>query len=100
MTSELIPDYPVLGDRNTRRFQAKLFSSCPSSLLYQSNPVGNFILPVGNFILPVGNFILPVGNFILPEHNQQYPVHPYSTVTDFARFLGWSTSHPLATAAG
>src|SRR6266566_3064569 len=58
MTSKLIPDYPVLGDRNTRRFQAKLFSSCPSSLLYQSNSVGNFILRVGNFILPVGNFIL------------------------------------------
>ena len=23
---------------------------------------------------------------------------PYSTVTDFAKFLGWSTLHPLSTA--
>ncbi len=31
-----------------------------------------------------------------PKLNTPYP--NYSTVTDFAKFLGWSTSVPLATA--
>ncbi|MFZ4679209.1 MAG: hypothetical protein ACOYLP_03485, partial [Flavobacterium sp.] len=30
--------------------------------------------------------------------NQIEPVETYSTVTDFAKFLGWSTLHPLMTA--
>jgi hypothetical protein len=30
--------------------------------------------------------------------NQIEPVEAYSTVTDFAKFLGWSTLHPLMTA--
>jgi hypothetical protein len=50
--------------------------------------VRNFIRRVHDFILVVRNFIRRVRNFILRGHihNNQHP--PYSTVTDFARFLG------------
>ena len=33
-----------------------------------------------------------------PSGLQQAHWPPYSTVTDLARFLGWSTSHPRRTA--
>ncbi len=32
------------------------------------------------------------------SHAVELPLTPYSTVTDFARFLGWSTSQPRRTA--
>lgn len=50
--------------------------------------VRNFILSVHHFILVVRNFILRVHNFILRGHNSSNELSPYSTVTDFARFLG------------
>ena len=55
---------------------------------YESNPVHNFILRVRNFIVSVHNFILRVRNFILDEQQYVCLCLPYSTVTDFARFLG------------
>ena len=39
-----------------------------------------------------------VYNFICLLHTVRYEPSLYSTVTDFARFLGWSTLHPRATA--
>jgi len=50
--------------------------------------VRNFILRVHDFIVSVHNFILRVHNFILHEQHISCNTTPYSTVTDFARFLG------------
>ena len=50
--------------------------------------VRNFILSVYDFILGVRNFILRVRNFILRGQLEAIQHPPYSTVTDFARFLG------------
>ncbi len=58
------------------------------NLLSEYNSVHNFILRVHNFILRVHNFILRVHNFILDEHQIPQSEASYSTVTDFARFLG------------
>ena len=41
------------------------------------------------------------GSIYASRYNKAVPGHRtpnYSTVTDFARFLGWSTSHPRLTA--
>ena len=39
-------------------------------------------------MIVVRNFILRVRDFILPEQLPHIDKPPYSTVTDFARFLG------------
>ena len=54
--------------------------------------------------LKVPRFLrLPVLRIFLFEYKRysarlEFPDHHYSTVTDFARLRGWSTSHPRLTA--
>ncbi|MDK2810872.1 MAG: hypothetical protein PWR27_1581, partial [Petroclostridium sp.] len=44
------------------------------------------------------NFIIMESSLFVLYNNHQTFLQFYSTVTDFARFLGLSTSHPFATA--
>ena len=46
----------------------------------------------------IGNNIVPITSNVIAAKSVKYAFIDYSTVTDLAKFLGWSTSVPLSTA--
>lgn len=57
------------------------------------------LLLVINFYLKLSNFIINYQSLLKTNRNIILTIRPYSTVTDFAKLRGWSTSQPLYSAA-